>query len=373
MTKALICLLVFLSFSQQLLASDKAFAVLVNYGLREDDLVSIIKKYPELRDLDVVAENNYLAHEESDQAQVKIYSDKGNDAYIISKSGERFNVEKIEMQYEVEVMNVEGSIQGSLYESIMNEINSSEVAFQVSEAFKEEFTTAKGLRAKAYFSFQIEQFFDHGQFIKYGNVLNASLIIGKAIIKKAYQMNPESFTWMLLPESSGNIEKPFYLPIDTLRITSVFQLNRRHPVTRKHQPHNGIDFAAPSGSPVYPALEGEVVTISRTRSKGKFITILHDNGYLTTYIHLKKFQPKLRVGMRVELGDQIGEVGRTGYATGAHLHFGVIREGYFVNPIYLLKGYSYNQKDQHEGADETIGIAEKNIIDGELPQDDIEE
>ena len=108
-----------------------------------------------------------------------------------------------------------------------------------------------------------------------------------------------------------------------------------------------------SGTPVYPALEGEVIAIGRARAKGKFVLIQHDNGYQTTYDHLKKFKKGLRVGMHVEMDDQIGEVGRTGYATGAHLHFGVIFEGYYTNPIYLLKDYSDDQKNLAENLDES--------------------
>lgn len=84
----------------------------------------------------------------------------------------------------------------------MNEIDSPEIAAQISDAFQEEFVNTKGLRVKVYYQFQIEQYYENGQFIKYGNVLRASLIIGKAVTKKIYQINPQTFSWMLMPENS---------------------------------------------------------------------------------------------------------------------------------------------------------------------------
>ncbi|MEA9357302.1 M23 family metallopeptidase [Bacteriovorax sp. PP10] len=373
MSKFFLCFVFLISFTQRLHASEKAFNILLGYGFKEDDLAHVVKKYPELNDLELASGSNYQAPEESDESHVelKLYSEKTNEAYIVSKSGSDISVERNDVQFDVEVKVIEGAIRESFYDSVMSEFNSPVVATQVSEAFKDEFTNSKGLKTDALYSFQIEQYFDHGQFIKYGNVLSASLIVGKAISKKNYQLNPENFSWMLLSEHSVSGDRPFYLPVNSKRVTSLFQLNRRHPVKRTHQPHNGIDFGAPNGTPIYPALDGEVITISRTRSKGKFITIRHDNGYLTTYIHLKKYAPGLKVGKRVELDEKIGEVGRTGFTTGAHLHFGVIKDGYFVNPIYLVKNYPYSQKDQH--LDSEIGLEEKAINNGDVLEDAIEE
>ena len=362
-----------LSFTQRVQAADKAFNVLLSYGFREDDLVVIVKKYPELKDLELALGSQYQAPEEIDETHIelKLYSEKTNDAYIVSKSDSDISVEKINVQFDMEVKVVEGAIHQNFYDSVLSEINSTEVATLVSDAFQDEFSNSKGLKTDALYSFQIEQYFDHGQFIKYGNVLSASLIVGKAISKKVNQLNPENFTWMLMPVNSVMGERPFYLPVNSHRVTSLFQLNRRHPVKRTHQPHNGIDFGAPNGTPIYPALEGKVITVARTRSKGKYITIRHENGYETTYIHLKKYAKGIKVGKYVMADEKIGEVGRTGFTTGAHLHFGVIKDGYFINPINLVKNYTYAQRDQY--IDQNIGIDDKANENSDIIEDAIEE
>ena len=347
-------------FSQMAVASEKAAAVLLAYGLKADDLVSSIKKYPELKDLEVVSEGMSL-HGDS----LKLYSEDSNDVYTITKSESGVHIEKDTLSYEIETRTIRGDIRGTLFETIAKETQSTVLAEQMAEAFKDDFSTTKGLRVAASYELEVSEFFDGDRFVKYGNILKASLVIGQATSKKILKLDPETYAWSLQSEDLNLLDKPFYAPVRSSRVSSLFQLNRRHPVTRRHQPHNGIDFVAVSGTPIYPALDGEVITISRTRSKGKYITILHDNGLETTYIHLKKFQKGLRVGMRVELEDKIGEVGRTGYSTGAHLHFGVIKDGLYVNPIYFLKDYCYNEKDQHENTDL---LEEQSIIDGEEPE-----
>lgn len=334
--------------SHNLLASESALSILTAHGLKDEELSEAVKKYPELMDTEIASEF------QSEDYSLKLYSENTDEVYIVTKSDAGMSITKWPAQFEVKVAAMSGGINGTLSETILRETNSHKLAKEMAESFKDDFSTTKGLRGKASYSFSVTEYFDEGRFIKHGKILSATLIIGRAISTKTQQMNPETFSWELLPKVDDLNEKSFYAPVRSSRVSSLFQLDRRHPVTRRHQPHNGIDFVAPSGVAVYPALEGEVITISRSRSKGKFITLQHDNGYQTTYIHLKRVQKGLKVGMRVGLDDQIGEVGRTGYATGAHLHFGVIQDGYFVNPIPLLKSYCYDQKDQFENLDPEV-------------------
>lgn len=365
MAKLLTCLLFFTLVSFSAHASGKAVEVLKEHGFKQAEIESALEQFPELEDTIIVAETQKFIE---DRFALKLYPEADGLVYIITRNFKNVVVEKSEALLEMETKIISGDIKNTLYETIERDTNSEDLARQMADGFKEDFSTTKGLRANASYEFEVAQYFDEGRFVKYGSILKASLVIGKATTRKILKLDSETYTWSLQPEDSTLADKPFYAPIRSSRVSSLFQLNRRHPVTRRHQPHNGVDFVAKSGTPIFPALDGEVITIARTRSKGKFITILHDNGYETTYIHLKKFQKGLRVGMRVELEDQIGEVGRTGYSTGAHLHFGVIKDGYYVNPLYLLKDYGYDEKDLYEGA----ALNEQPIIEGEEQEADTE-
>ncbi len=351
-----------MAFSHVVSAQEKALKILNQFDLTQSQLSLFLTKYPELLDLDASSNSQVAFEGENPEIfTVKIYAENSDDVYIIQKKYTQIEIEKIYSPLEIEVKTIEGNIRGTLFDSLKKETSSPRVANLISEAFKDEFISTKGLRARAYYSFDILEYFDNGHFVKYGDVMKASLIIGHAISHKILQQNLTTQSWNLLPTIVEKDERPFYAPVKSSRVSSLFQLNRRHPVTRRIQPHNGIDFVTPSGSPVYPALDGRIVSMGRARAKGKFIIIEHDNGYKTTYDHLKKFQKGLRVGTRVEMQDKIGEVGRTGYATGAHLHFGVLNaEGFYVNPIDLVKEYTFDFKDSFENSNPESLDAEEN-------------
>jgi murein DD-endopeptidase MepM/ murein hydrolase activator NlpD len=120
-------------------------------------------------------------------------------------------------------------------------------------------------------------------------------------------------------------------PIDGARISSSFG-PRRHPVLGYNRMHKGVDFAAPTGTPIYAAGNGTVVRASRYGSYGNYVRIRHANGYETAYAHLNGYGPGIRSGVRVEQGQVIGYVGATGRVTGAHLHYEVLYNDEQVNP-----------------------------------------
>jgi murein DD-endopeptidase MepM/ murein hydrolase activator NlpD len=105
-----------------------------------------------------------------------------------------------------------------------------------------------------------------------------------------------------------------------------------HPVLGYSRMHQGVDFAAPTGTPVIAAGSGTIEWIGRNAGFGNFIRIRHSGQYQTAYAHLHTFAPGLRTGSRVSQGQVIGQVGSTGLSTGPHLHFEVHVNGRPVNP-----------------------------------------
>lgn len=113
---------------------------------------------------------------------------------------------------------------------------------------------------------------------------------------------------------------------------------RNHPIRRVAHRHDGIDFAAPSGTPVVAAADGEVTFIGfQNRGFGRYVVIAHRYDSETLYAHLSATALGLRVGDTVRAGDEIGAVGRTGMATGPHLHFELRRGGNPIDPTPLLE------------------------------------
>lgn len=120
-------------------------------------------------------------------------------------------------------------------------------------------------------------------------------------------------------------------PIDGARISSRFNLHRKHPILGYTKAHLGVDLSAPTGTPIYSAGDGVIVAKNRTESYGKYIDIRHNKEFTTRYAHMSRFA-NLKVGDRVSQRQIIGYVGMTGLATGPHLHYEVIRNGKHINP-----------------------------------------
>lgn len=123
-------------------------------------------------------------------------------------------------------------------------------------------------------------------------------------------------------------------PVDGARLSSGFG-SRRHPIKGYVRDHKGIDFAAPTGTPIMAAGDGVVERANRYGGYGNYVRIKHSGGYKTAYAHLSRFAKGMRAGRRVEQGDVIGYVGSTGSSTGPHLHYEVLSKDRHVNPMNL--------------------------------------
>lgn len=122
-------------------------------------------------------------------------------------------------------------------------------------------------------------------------------------------------------------------PVKYSRISSMFTHSRFHPVLKISRPHNGVDFAAPIGTPVRTVGDGVIVYSGYGASTGNMIRIQHNARYTTEYMHLNSISKSARKGARVGRGDVIGTVGRTGLASGVHLHFGLFDKGKYIDPM----------------------------------------
>ena len=124
-------------------------------------------------------------------------------------------------------------------------------------------------------------------------------------------------------------------PLQYSRVSSGFSYARKHPVTRKVQPHTGVDYAAPAGTPVMTIGDGVVTSMKYEGAGGNTIRIRHNSVYSTAYLHLSKYAKGLKVGQRVRQGEVIGYVGSTGRSTGPHLDFRVWKNGTPINPLKM--------------------------------------
>ncbi|MFW5816364.1 MAG: M23 family metallopeptidase, partial [Wenzhouxiangella sp.] len=119
-------------------------------------------------------------------------------------------------------------------------------------------------------------------------------------------------------------------PLNFTRVTSNFNPRRFHPITRRVRPHNGTDYGAPTGTPVWAAGDGRVIRSTYNNANGHYVFIQHGNNIITRYLHLHR--RSVSVGDRVRQGQTIGTVGMSGMATGPHLHYEFLVNGAHRDP-----------------------------------------
>ena len=122
-------------------------------------------------------------------------------------------------------------------------------------------------------------------------------------------------------------------PLRYSRISSRYSNSRMHPILRIRRPHHGVDYAAPTGTPVLAVGDGKVIMRKYDRGAGRIVKIKHNSVYTTAYMHLSRFGNGVHVGKYVHQGDIIGYVGSTGLSTGPHLDFRFYRNGQAVDPL----------------------------------------
>ncbi len=138
-------------------------------------------------------------------------------------------------------------------------------------------------------------------------------------------------------ESGNSLRKEFLkAPLDFIRISSRFSNARFHPVLKRYRPHHGVDYAAPTGTPVKTIGDGVVIERAyQGGGAGNYVKIRHNSTYTTTYMHLSRFASGIQKGKTVRQGEVIGYVGSTGLSTGPHLDFRVHKNNQPINPLTM--------------------------------------
>lgn len=186
------------------------------------------------------------------------------------------------------------------------------------------------LRAGDVFKVIFEEFQQEGKTVGYGKILAAE-IVNRGKPYTLYSI-PGSIA---AGETSPKRTSQSFLryPLKFSRISSVFTTGRFHPILKRSRPHLGVDFAAPTGTPVRSVASGKVVYAGRFGGYGNFVRIDHPGPYASAYAHLQRIATSVTVGSWVERGQVIGYVGATGLATGPHLHFELYKNGDYINPL----------------------------------------
>ncbi|WP_272641365.1 M23 family metallopeptidase [Marinomonas mediterranea] len=206
------------------------------------------------------------------------------------------------------------------------------VLIQLTQIFAWDIDFATDIRKGDSFSLLYEENELEGEVLGTGNIIAANFInIGRSFQTIRYDDGDE-FNYYT-PDGLSMRKVFIRSPVDFTRISSKFNPNRLHPIFKTSQPHQGVDYAAKSGTPVKAAGAGKVKYVGELKGYGNTIIIEHGQGYSTLYAHLQGFKKGLQTNRYIEQGDLIGFVGQTGWATGPHLHFEFRINGIHKDPM----------------------------------------
>jgi murein DD-endopeptidase MepM/ murein hydrolase activator NlpD len=222
----------------------------------------------------------------------------------------------------------------SLFQSVSGAGEGAELAVALAEVFSGEIDFNSDLQPGDAYALAFDKYTREGRPASYGDITAAEFRNDGRVLRAIRFTVPGGRPAYY--DEHGRSLRRFFLrsPLKfEPRITSRFSASRRHPVLHTNRAHRGVDYAAPTGAPVIAAASGVVVAATYDGTNGRMVRVRHASGYESYYLHLSAFGPGIRAGVRVEQGQTVGRVGATGLATGPHLHYGLKRNGTFVNPL----------------------------------------
>ncbi|MEE2822763.1 MAG: M23 family metallopeptidase [Acidobacteriota bacterium] len=254
---------------------------------------------------------------------------------LVRRERDRYTATREQYNFEILVEEVYGEVDTSLWEMLVSQGESPQLVVDLHQILQwdVDFTA---LQSKDSFELIVEKKYVDGEFAKYGKILAVQFTSGAHIFHAFWFKDPAGTTNYY--DKKGNLVRKTFLKAPfhfNPRVTSRFSHSRYHPILKTRRPHLGVDYGAPTGTPVFASAAGTVVFRGREGGYGLTVKIRHPNGYLTSYAHLSSFD--VERGQKVSQGDQIGRVGATGLATGPHLDYRVQdRNGHFLDPQNML-------------------------------------
>jgi len=252
-------------------------------------------------------------------------------SFVVFNLGDTINVYTAEREIERRIRISDGTIESSLWNAMISNGDDPQLALELSNIYAwtiDFFGIQRGDSYKVMF----EELYVEGQRIGIGKIFTSVFRhLNNDYYAFYYEQDDDGDYF---DEQANSLRKSFLkAPLQYSRISSHFSHRRLHPVHRVYRPHHGVDYAAPTGTPVMAIGDGKVTFARYKGAAGNMVEIVHNSVYKTQYLHLSKYGKGIREGVRVKQGQVIGYVGSTGTSTGPHLDFRVYENGKPVNPL----------------------------------------
>ncbi len=308
--------------------------VVGDLGLEPDEaqtLLAEIARHVDVRRIRPVDRYAFMVDHDSELQGLRLTLD-GKGYLHVTRGGPLWRGSWYPFVEETKIHLVRGYLEGALETSIRRAGGEIVLAYEMAEVLQWDLDFNRDLRLGDTFEVMYERVFVDGEFAKVGEVL-ALVYVNDGRYLEAYRFGDDGGHY----DADGKPLRKLFLrsPLRYSRVTSGFSSRRFHPVLKRYRPHYGVDYGAPTGTPVRVTGSGTVRSAGWSGGGGKTVKVRHPNGYLTAYLHLSRFASGIRPGRRVRQGDVIGFVGSTGLATGPHLDYRIQRDGKWINPLKL--------------------------------------
>jgi murein DD-endopeptidase MepM/ murein hydrolase activator NlpD len=331
---------------------DTLDSILVAGGLTRGESAILNNEFGKVLDLRRLRPGNILRFHHApdgaiDSVEMKVIGWGEIDAVRNGNGG--FDITQRQVQVaEVETA-VAARIDSSLYEALRLAGEGPQLVQQLVDVFQWDIDFFALQRGDS-FSVIVKKRFGGGDVLGYGPILAARFTHSGQTFEAFRQEMPDGRAGYYARNGSPLRKQFLRAPLQFTRITSGFSKSRFHPILHAFRPHHGVDYGAPTGTPVMTTADGVVVEARYKGGEGNFVRVRHSARIETSYLHLSRFAKGLRPGKKVMQGEVIGYVGATGLATGPHLDYRVSDNGTWLNPLQLksitpdpLRGASLDQ------------------------------
>jgi murein DD-endopeptidase MepM/ murein hydrolase activator NlpD len=250
--------------------------------------------------------------------------------------------------YEVFRTPLAGVIEDSLFAAVEAIGEKASLAMDLADLFAWQVDFFRDLRKGDSFAVLVDKYYRDGKFVRYGKIL-AARFVNNGATHTGILFAPSEGREDYFDDTGGSLRKQFLKsPLRFRRISSGFSRQRLHPVTGKLTAHLGIDYAAPTGTPIMSVGDGRVLFKKHDSVNGRIVKIRHNSTYSSAYAHMSSYAKGIGKGSQVRQGQVIGYVGTSGRATGPHLHFAMYRNGKYVDPrrITVPRATSVPEQDR---------------------------
>ncbi len=318
---------------EKIRAGDTLAALLTRLGIDDDAAENFIKKDKVAKGVMQLKTGKRVQAQTDDEGNLQwlravVVDGKDNPVKNIkvTRKGDGFVAQEEAAKLERRVEMHARTISSTLYAATDSSEDGAKLPDTVVKQIVEMFSTSIDFRGDLkrgdHFNVVYETFWQDGEFVRAGRILAGEFTNKGTTYQSVWFEDPQSKQGGGYYSFDGKSLKKAFLksPVEFSRISSGFAM-RVHPISGQWKAHKGIDFPAPTGTPIRASGDGVIDFAGTQNGYGNFVMIKHWANYTTAYAHMSRFAPGIKKGSKVSQGDVIGYVGTTGWSTGAHLHY----------------------------------------------------